>query len=60
MANIEKAPPILPTNSIVRRPNRSTSQMSQTIAPRNLMIPKIPVVKSEVLVPVTPMDLKTV
>lgn len=54
------APPIDPTKSIARRPNLSTKKSSQTIAPRNLIIPKIPVVNSEVLVPVTPIDLKMV
>jgi len=36
---------------------RKNSQMSVTTA---LITPKIPVVRRDVLVPVTPMDLKTV
>jgi hypothetical protein len=36
---------------------RKKSQMMVTMA---LMTPKMPVVRREVLVPVTPMDLKTV
>jgi len=58
--NRHNEPPTAPIRSRFLRPNLSIRKSSQMNVPMVLMTPKIPVVRREVLVPVTPMDLKTV
>ena len=56
----QREPPMAPTIKRLRRPNLSIRKNSQIRVKTVLMTPKMPVVKRELFVPCTPMDLKTV
>src|SRR5271163_4526313 len=60
MYHIQSEPPMAPYRSRERRPRRSMRKKSQKIVTMVLTTPKTPVVRSEVEVPLMPMDLKTV
>jgi hypothetical protein len=53
-------PPAAPIIRSLVRPRRSISHRSQMTVVTVLTTPKMPVVRKPVLVPVMPMDLKTV
>jgi hypothetical protein len=57
---IATAPPLAPTINTGLRPKRSIRKMIQTNAIENFTTPKIPVERRPVLIPVMPIDRKTV
>ena len=60
MNHMQIEPPKAPIMRSLVRPRRSMSQRSHITVTTVLTTPKIPVVRKPVLVPVIPMDLKTV
>ena len=58
MYHMQREPATAPNMRRNRRPSLSMRKKSQNRVMMVLMTPKIPVVRSEVLVPVIPMDLR--